>query len=373
MKDGLSVDFGYPKVAYAIAIPARDEERRVEHCLDACRRAMDGWSQNGIITVLVNNSCDHTARRALAWARRNARPLRLAECRFSAAEAHAGSARRAALDFARAHVTAEGWLLTTDADSQPAPDWIGANLAPLADGRAAMVCGFVDLDAAEFARLPSWIVERDAAEDRYRRTALELASLLDPDMLNPWPFHGIISGASLAMSVAAYDRVGGAPIVPCGEDRALVRRFLAHDLPVLYADAPRVVTSGRLDGRAPGGMADTIASRLAGEAHRCDEELESAHRTWFRASLRGRLRRSLRDQRQCDAALSEAALSREQMRTARTFTRFGQLWAFVEHASPRLTRRRMLWEEMMAELPRLETFRDHAARAAAPSPAGETA
>ncbi|MBB2187106.1 glycosyltransferase [Gluconacetobacter liquefaciens] len=349
---------------YAIAIPARDEEGRILSCLEACRVAMARWPQPGVIALLVNNTGDDTAARALAWARKIGAPLRLAEWRFPDATAHAGTARRTAFDFARAQLGTGGYLLTTDADSRPAPDWVHASLAPLAAGRAAMVCGTIELDPSEFAQLPPWATANGAVEDLYGRTARELASLLDPDPLNPWPFHGTISGANLAMSVAAYDRIGGAPIVPHGEDRALVRRFLDHDLPVLYSDAPHVVTSCRLEGRAPGGMADTIASRLAGGQHWCDESLEPAQQTWFRAHVRARLRRAFRDGRQRDAALSEAGLSAGQRRTAPTFTCFGALWAFVETTSPRLARRRMSWEDMAAELPLLEALRDEEAAAA---------
>lgn len=349
---------------YAIAIPARDEDRRIVPCLDACRAAMARWPQPGVIALLVNNSRDRTVARALAWARKTGAPLRLAERRFPDRAAHAGTARRAAFDLARAQLETGGYLLATDADSRPDPDWVRACLAPLEAGRAAMVCGTIALDPAEFAQLPAWVTANGAVEDHYRRTALELTSLLDPDPLNPWPFHGTISGASLAMSVAAHDRIGGAPIVPYGEDRALVRRFLDHDLPVLYSDAAHVVTSCRLKGRAPGGMADTIASRLAGGPHWCDETLEPARQTWFRAQARAHLRRAFRDHRHRDEALAEAGLSADQRRTIPAFTGFGALWAFVETASLRLARRRMSWDEMAAELPRLEVLRDEAAAAA---------
>lgn len=350
---------------YAIGIPARDEERRIVPCLEACRIAMARWPRPGIIALLVNNSRDRTVVRALAWARRTGTPLQLAERHFPHETAHAGTARRAAFDLARGQVGTGGYLLATDADSRPDPDWVRASMGPLEAGRAAMVCGTIALDPPEFARLPAWVTHNGAVEDHYRRTELELTSLLDPDPVNPWPFHGTISGANLALSVAAYDRIGGAPIVPYGEDRALVRRFLDHDLPVFYSDASRVVTSCRLEGRAPGGMADTIASRLAGGQHWCDETLEPARQAWFRAHVRAQLRRTFRDYRQRDAALTEAGLSCEQCRMAPSFTGFGALWAFVEATSPRLARRRMSWEDMVAELPVLEALRDDLAASVA--------
>lgn len=345
-------------------------------CLEACRVGMAHWPRPGVIALLVNNSRDRTVARALAWVAETGAPLRLEERCFPEATAHAGMARCAAFDLARRQVETGGCLLTTDADSRPDQDWVRASLAPLVAGRAAMVCGTIELDPSEFARLPAWATARGAVEDRYRRAAMELTSLLDPDPLNPWPFHGTISGANLAMSVAAYDRVGGAPVVPCGEDRALVRRFLDHDLPVFYSAASHVVTSCRLEGRAPGGMADTIASRLAGGQHWCDEALEPARQTWFRAQMRARLRRVFHDARQREAALALAGLSAEQRRMMPCFTGFGALWAFVETISPSLARRRMMWDEMAAELPLLEALRDEAAAGAVAGrvwPSGESA
>ncbi|MET5012917.1 hypothetical protein AAHH80_37995, partial [Burkholderia pseudomallei] len=65
------------------------------------------------------------------------------------AGAHAGWARRAAMDAAVAWLEEEGTaeaatLLTTDADSIVPPDWVAANLAALGSGADA-VAGRVEL------------------------------------------------------------------------------------------------------------------------------------------------------------------------------------------------------------------------------------
>ena len=136
--------------------------------------------------------------------------------------ANAGVARRLAMDRARQFLGRSGALLTTDADSLPEKPWIAENLRQLAI-RDALVCGRIEFDKLEVAALPPGTLESGRSETHYKSIALELDSLLDPDPLNPWPHHGQTSGASLAMRASTYDRIGGLPIVPCGEDRALAK------------------------------------------------------------------------------------------------------------------------------------------------------
>ena len=98
--------------------------------------------------------------------------------------------------------------------------------------------------------------------------------------------------------------------------------------------------------------------------------MEPAQRVWFRAALRARLRGGFRDARLRDGLLADAGLSDRVRREMPAFPRFGALWAFVERHGARLARRRMAWDEMRAELPRLEALRDQAAgRAGREAPA----
>jgi hypothetical protein len=52
-----------------------------------------------------------------------------------------------------------------------------------------------------------------------------------------------------------------------------------------------VITSGRTNGRAPGGVADTLAIRSKEPEAFCDAALEPFHTAFARALWRGRLRR----------------------------------------------------------------------------------
>ena len=102
----------------------------------------------------------------------------------------------------------------------------------------------------------------------------EIAALLDPLDYNPWPHHATISGATLAVTRDAYRRVGGLPSVPLGEDKAFVAKLSRYDARIRFCPRVEVTTSGRVYGRAPGGVADTLRLRSETPDAFCDEALE---------------------------------------------------------------------------------------------------
>lgn len=348
------------RYGYAIAIPACNEQDRIGSCLDACRLAMMRVGLPGIIVVLVNNSDDHTEKCVEDWAARTGSPVVCHNISFPDDIAHAGSARRAALALARRHTEDFGYLLTTDADSRPSLNWVNASLMPLIDGTAGLVCGAIDFEPSEYNLLPRELIDHIAVEDQYRRLALEIDTILDPNPINMWPFHGLASGASLAMTAAAYDEVGGLPAVPCGEDRMLARRFFEHDLPIFFSDQARAVTSCRLNGRAHGGMADTIAERVAGGKYVCDESVETAQMIWFRAKCRSRIRAIFQADSGDSAILFELKSLGLSCPDLPVFSKFGALWSYLEDSCPELHRHRLTWPQMALELPLLEVMRDKA-------------
>ena len=70
-----------------------------------------------------------------------------------------------------------------------------------------------------------------------------------------------------------------------------MERLLAFDARVRHAPDITVVTSGRLDGRAAGGAADTMRLRCEVPESPCDERLEPVSRALFRYAWRRGLRR----------------------------------------------------------------------------------
>ncbi len=283
---------------FVVAVPVKDEEERLPACLRALAQQRDQLGQPipptlVRIVVFANNCSDRSASLARKLGGGLSLDVRVVEARLPPAVAHAGSARRAVMDLAEAWLVEagekDGVILTTDADSQVAPNWIAENLAAFADGAEA-VLGRIDLDE-EGAFLPEALHRRGGLEDTYERLLAELSWLLDPLDHNPWPHHATISGASLGVTRAAYCRVGRLPRVPLGEDKALIGLLSRQDARIRYCSTAHVITSGRTHGRAPGGVADTLALRSREPDAFCDDALEPFRAASARASWRGRLRR----------------------------------------------------------------------------------
>lgn len=339
---------GVKRFAPAIAaIPARDEADRIVPCLEAldaqCGARLDH------ILLLVNNSTDGTADAARSVALHPGTRLHVIERTLPPEQANAGMARRLAMQAAATLAGAEGVLLTTDADGLVDPDWLAANLAALQAG-ADVVAGWVELHPIEWGMIPNTLHEDDARECAYDALCDEIHARLDPDPDDPMPRHTQHSGASIAVTAAAYARCGGVPAVPSGEDRALMAALRRIDARIRHAPEVHVTVSGRVVGRAPGGMADTIRRRMTQQDPYLDDRLEPAADCAHRAECRGALRRFY-----ADASVSGAELAaRLYLPTATLWpllrtAAFGAAWEAVEAASPALRRRLVPVSDLAAQ------------------------
>ena len=318
----------------AVAIPVRDEEDQIGGCL----AALLGQSElPDHIVLLINNTTDRTVAVARAMAA-TARPaIHLIERELLGPEANAGTARRLAMDAAAALIGPRGALLTTDADGRVPRHWVAGNLAWLQAGMDA-VCGKAAIDPVDEAAIPAHLVADDAAETHYTELLDEIDSLLDPRPYDPWPRHTHRSGASIAVNAAVYRAVGGVPQVPHGEDRALVAALEHRDCKIRHEPGLEVTVSGRVVGRAEGGMAATIARRMLVQDRWADDRLETPHAAMRRAQLRARSRQIWTghlDTRDVAVALG---LPPEDLAVLMRRPWFGSAWAAVEAASPLLRR-----------------------------------
>lgn len=324
--------------AAVVAIPARNEAARIGACLDALAAQQDAAALT--VLLLLNGCTDATEAVARAHAARAPFRLVLRHAVLPPGRAHAGEARGRAMDAGAALLQREaqpgGLLLTTDADSRVAPDWLAMIQAELRAGADA-VAGQVDYDPAETARLPTALRERMALEDAYAALLAELEARLDPVHGDAWPRHRMASGASLAVRLPAYRRAGGLPRLPVGEDRALLAALRAVDARIRHAPAVRVLTSCRTEGRAAGGAADTLRLWVGQPGLPCDSLLEPAGAAAMRWRSRASLRRlhAVADQagaaRWADGMLLPAGF----LRSVENLP-FGALWQMAEAASPLL-------------------------------------
>jgi glycosyltransferase involved in cell wall biosynthesis len=323
-----------------VAVPVRNEEERVAACLRAID-AQEGLAPGSLGVVLFLNNCtDRTPEIVADLVPNLSVPVRVLVEDF--ANAHAGWARRRAMDAAVAWLSEAGGagiILSTDADSRVPPDWVARNRAAIRAGADA-VAGRVELDADEAALLPPSLPARGKLEDTYDALITEAEARIDPDPHDPWPCHRTAIGATLAVTRAAYLQVGGMPEIPLGEDGAFIARLLEHGLRVRHATDVCVTISARLAGRAPGGVADTIRSRCEEPDALCDARMEAFPRAVLRYLWRRRFRR-LHDRgllaRNVGWAKSIGIGPAEAKRIAAL--PLGQAIAEAERASPRLVYR----------------------------------
>ncbi len=231
-----------------VVIPARDEQGTIAACLDAL--SAQTVPAGSFETIVVLDGCvDQTERVAIEAADRLGLRLRL----LTGPGTGAGAARMMGMDAAAQRLLEvgreDGLIACTDADSEPAPDWLARQLDHLRGGER-VIAGLIELDASA-AALPTAVLRR-----RERDAAARLARVraLDPDAA-----HHHFAGASLGVTAAVYREVGGLEPVPALEDAAFEARLRARGIRVLRAGDVRVRTSARLEGRAQRGLAVDIA------------------------------------------------------------------------------------------------------------------
>lgn len=269
---------------FCVCVPARNEAAAIPILIAAL--ASQDVAGPVPIALCVNNSDDGTAAIALAAAAASGGrvALMIEEPVFPAPLAHAGSARRAAMEMgARAFSDPGALLLSTDADCRPPENWVSANLAVAADDR--IVGGFIEVDDAGDAS-PHFIAMCQRI-DSYWAAVRAIEDAIDPVPWDPAPRHGDHTGASLALTTGLYRAAGGVPLVPTNEDRGLVEAAIAAGGHLVHPLSVRTRASARVEGRAMGGMAvemrklaDNIAAGIV--AHVPDYSHWRARAEWRR-------------------------------------------------------------------------------------------
>jgi len=237
-----------------IVVPARDEEELIGACI-AALAAQTGVSYADYEVLLVLDRCtDATEQRARAAA--GGLTLHVIE----ATEHGVGHARRQGMDLAAERLPPDGLIATTDADSEPAPDWLRAQLDAVDQGARA-IGGRIELGTHDLPPAAVQQREQDAAK---RRAAITTAGARE---------HHQFSGASLAVTAATYAQVGRLEPRAALEDEGFERALHRHGVPIERLAAVRVTTSGRRFGRARRGLAVDLR-RNAWLAERCFDAVD---------------------------------------------------------------------------------------------------
>jgi len=339
-----------------VAVPVKNEAECIGECLRAL--ALQNDTQKHHILLFLNNCTDPTARVVRAVMPSLPVQVHLVDVTLPHHQAHAGFARSAALARAAELVRPDGYLMTTDADGRVAPDWISSNLAHLRSGSDA-VAGKADIDPLDATLIPQHLHDADHAERAYAAALDEASALIDPDAADPWPRHQEDSGASIAVTCRAFHRAGGMPATPVGEDRAFIDALRRVDARIRHAPEIRVVVSGRIIGRAKGGMADTIRRRMKQPDELLDDRLEPAGTAIGRVVARRAFRRlwvkDFADSRALQDFSKKLAIPLESLRDLVALPYFGSAWAEIETRSPVLVRRRVAVSCLAQEMTQIAT------------------
>ena len=249
-----------------VALPARNEEMSLAATLDALSRQVDLTGEPLAreifeILLLLNNCTDGSAAVAYEWQREHPEvTLHCCERELAAAEAHIGTARRLLMETAwsRLQGARESCvILSTDADSYVAADWIVQNLLAIERGADA-VGGVIELISHDYESLSDAVRKAYAADRRYQYLVAEMEDLFDPQAGDAWPRHLEHFGASLGCTPEIYVRAGGMPALAELEDVAFVDRLRRVDARLRHEPDVVVTTSARMDGRVMTGLSGQL-------------------------------------------------------------------------------------------------------------------
>ncbi|WP_050801403.1 glycosyltransferase [Gluconobacter morbifer] len=262
-----------------VVIPVCNEEEHIAPCLFALAAQKHPPDK---VVLWINNTTDDTHHQAVSLADRLPFELETVTVFYDPSVASAGVARRDAIAHAARTASPDAILLTTDADSKVADDWMDSILAAFIRYPVEAVFGHVLLFPEEHRKIPPHLHEDEKSERAYGALLEQIGLLLSPEPHDPWPRHLEHSGASIAVTHQAWRKAGGIPDVSSGEDREFYRALRQKGIPVRHAPEVKVYVSARLQGRARGGMAETLARRLIAQDEHIDDAFEPVSRRLLR-------------------------------------------------------------------------------------------
>jgi Glycosyl transferase family 2 len=333
-----------PPFPIVVTVPVKNEEAQIGACLDSLCHQTIAFDR---LILLLNNCTDKTWDICHHFQSQN-QGIEIHERMLHGPLASAGEARRLALQLA-ARTAPESIILTTDADAVPARSWIEKNMREMQAG-AEVVCGMAEIHPQDAEKIPRALQEDDERETFLLSILDEMMSLMNPDLYDPWPRHQQQSGASIAMRCNVLQLSGGPPHVASCEDRVLIERLRLIDARIRHAPDITVQVSGRLEGRAPGGMAETIKRRMIRQDELTDAKLEPAVDTFRRAEARARLRAVRQGQEDSGALARDLLIGAAEMRALLRADFDGVAWAGLQVTSPVLQRRRVAFADLPREI-----------------------
>jgi glycosyltransferase involved in cell wall biosynthesis len=327
-----------------LAIPVKNEEDRIQHCINALR--IQRVIQFADLTVILhlNNCTDSTRDVVLSLVDSLPFALHVLSSNLQNQHAHVGWARRLAMEYAVETTDPAGQLITTDADCVFDPDWI-LEIEKAFHFDIDAIAGYVTLDPAEMNMLSPAVRYFHNQELKYQTLLAELEAIHDPLPYDPWPRHSQHSGQNAAVTVQAYRKIGGLPPCPVSEDRELFKLLQAEDLRMRHAPNARVIASARTVGRAAGGMADALNARHFQDGS-ADKAFEPVSAFITRCKLRASARVAWYN------GEFKPWVARHHLRFPKdsVFRNFGRAWSCLEDLNRRLSRSVLTCDQLSHEI-----------------------
>lgn len=288
-----------PECIATIVLPVRDEAELLAKNLasfafqlGADNRPLDPKLYE--IIILANNCRDRSAAIACDWQRKNRHlNIHVAETEICRENSNIGFVRGWLMTEAwrrlRRNRRGGGLILTTDADTTIASDWLAANLREISGGADA-VGGRILIGADELEEMNEKARRFYLLDTAYRLLAAEIEARLDYVAHDYLPRHHQHFNASFAVTTAAFERAGGVPKVRCLEDVAFYHALLRVDARFRHSPRARVETSARHRGRTETGLSTQIGEWMTLGASGENFMVESAGALAGRIRLRQKLR-----------------------------------------------------------------------------------
>ncbi|MFT4469407.1 glycosyltransferase [Arthrobacter sulfonylureivorans] len=229
----------------AVVVPVHNEEQLLGRCLRRLQRAMDalrtGQPHCSVQLVVVLDRCTDQSAAIAEHAAHSDERIAVLAGDFGSVGAARAAGVSAALEAADHYTAEKTWLACTDADTLVPENWL-TSFVRLADAGADAVAGTVEPDTASLAPglLRAWRHNYAGQEPSTR-----------------------VHGANLGVRASLYLAAGGFPALTEHEDVRLVEAIRSLGGVVLPAAHLQVTTSGRLQGRTPGGFAGYLANLKA--------------------------------------------------------------------------------------------------------------
>ncbi|MHA6723907.1 glycosyltransferase family 2 protein [Sphingomonas sp. RS2018] len=242
-----------PLTIVPICIPVRNEAARLPSLFAALERLV-AQDVTVVVCLLLDRCTDDSAAIAEDYRRTSSHRVMIETAAGPVGNAGTARAQAMAMGIA-APGEAPGVLLTTDADSCPAPDWLQHMTVALQ--AADVVAGRIVRSNHVGA---SVLLDRIEA---YYDTLFALRRRLDPVPWEASATHHYTGGANMGLRADAYRALGGFRPMASGEDAQMVDDAARSGWRVRRDAACVVTTSDRRHGRAAGGLALAL--------QRCDE------------------------------------------------------------------------------------------------------